>query len=223
MTSHQELSTTYPDLCKIDDPAWQAFLREARVAIIPAKQTVFYEGDACSYYHLILSGSIRVQKIAENGREIVLYRVKPGETCILTTSCALSSDQYPAEGITENEVRAVSIPMERFETLLTQSAAFRQFVFGIYSHRIADLIMLVEEVTFGRMDARLAQCLLKKAHERVVTATHQELAAELGTAREVVSRLLKEFEKRDIVALSRGSIEICQPQSLDNLADRTFV
>jgi CRP/FNR family transcriptional regulator len=163
----------------------------------------------------VLEGSVRVQKLAENGREITLYRVESGGSCVLTTSCLLARERYPAEGITETEVIAAMIPLALFEKALDTSAGFRRFVFSTYAQRISHLILLVEEVAFGRIDERLAQCLLEMREvDNTVEATHQVLAAELGTAREVISRQLKEFERRGWIALQRGRIEILQPDNL---------
>ncbi len=199
----------FPELDGLDDPVWQNVLDSARPVEVPAGTTVFRDGDGCQNYMFVMEGSIRVQKMAENGREIVLYRVNAGEACILTTSCLLSHQRYPAEGITEADIRAISIPVARFDEGVAGSAGFRAFVFSSYGRRIADLILLIEDVAFGRMDIRLGQYLLDTADdEGKVTATHQAMAAELGTAREVVSRQLKEFERRGWLKLGRGIIEV---------------
>jgi CRP/FNR family transcriptional regulator len=150
----------------------------------------------------------------------VLYRVNAGEACILTTSCLLSHQRYPAEGVTENNLRAISIPVKMFDEGIAGSAGFRSFVFSSYGRRIADLILLVEDVAFGRMDIRLGQYLLDSANDAGdIEATHQVMAAELGTAREVVSRQLKEFERRGWVKLGRGVIKISDSSALRHHLD----
>jgi CRP/FNR family transcriptional regulator len=167
----------------------------------------------------VLDGSVRVQKLGENGREIVLYRVGRGETCLLTTSCLIARERYPAEGITETEVRAAALPDEPFNEALALSSEFRGFVFASFGARLAELMALIEAISFGRIDARLARRLLEsETASGEVIATHQELAAELGTAREVVSRFLKEFERRGYVRLARGRIEIAERAALEKLA-----
>jgi CRP/FNR family transcriptional regulator len=181
---------------------------------IPPGVTVYREGDACENFFLVLDGSVRVQKLSESGREIVLYRVEAGQSCVLTTTCLLAHERYAAEGITETEVRAVSIPLARFHEALARSPGFRDFVFTSYGVRISDLILLVEEVAFGRIDLRLAQLLLDQAKGELLEATHQQLAAELGTAREVISRQLKEFERRGWVQLGRGRIQVLDRDGL---------
>lgn len=199
----------FPDLSGLDDPVWHKVLDSARPVEIPAGTTVFRDGDGCQNYMFVLEGTVRVQKMSENGREIVLYRVNAGEACILTTSCLLSHQRYPAEGITETDLRAISIPVARFDEGVAGSDGFRSFVFSSYGRRIADLILLVEDVAFGRMDIRLGQYLLDAVDdEGNVDSTHQVIAAELGTAREVVSRQLKEFERRGWLKLGRGLITI---------------
>jgi len=211
----EEWLNQFPQLRDLDDPVWQDVLASARPVEIPAGTTVFRDGDGCQNYLFVIAGSVRVQKIAENGREIVLYRVKSGEACILTTSCLLSHQRYPAEGVTETDVRAISIPVPRFDSGIAGSEGFRHFVFSSYGKRIGELIMLVEDVAFGKMDIRLSQYLLDRAEHDEVNRTHQEMAADLGTAREVVSRQLKEFERRGWIGLSRGKISLVDRLSIE--------
>ncbi len=204
-----------PALAGLDEAARQRLRELCRRAALPAGTRVFGEGSPCQAYLILLSGEVRVQKVAESGREIVLYRVQAGETCIVTTACLMSGVDYDAEGIAESDVAAQILPEPGFRELLGRSEAFRDFVFRAYGSRISGLLMLIDEVAFGRMDRRLAACLLARAKgSGVVTATHQDLAMELGSAREVVSRLLKEFERRDWVALSRGSVSLINPSAL---------
>lgn len=167
----------------------------------------------------MIDGSVRVQKLSESGREIVLYRVESGETCILTTSCLLSHCDYNAEAITETAVEAIALPQSTFDQALTASDQFRDFVFDAFGSRIAGLVTLIDAVAFGRMDIRLAQLLLEMTPtEGTITTTHQLLARELGTAREVISRLLKEFERHGWVALSRGHVSLLDRSELIKLA-----
>jgi CRP/FNR family transcriptional regulator len=205
----------FPALAGLDDPVWKAIREKAPVVEVPAGTTVFNYGDACANYLLVLDGSVRVQKLAESGREITLYRVESGGSCVLTTSCLLAHQHYPAQGVTETPVVAAMIPLPQFEKGLDQSPGFRRFVFDTYAQRISDLIMLVEEVAFGRIDSRLAQRLLELRDAKgTVETTHQAIATDLGTAREVVSRQLKEFERRGWIALQRGRLQILQPERL---------
>lgn len=204
-----DLTAAFPALRPLDAAARRLLEAGVRPVRLPAGTTVFADGDACRAFLLVLEGSVRVQKVAETGREIVLYRVEPGQTCVLTTSCLLSHGVYGAEGVTETVVSGLALAPAAFQELMATSAAFRSFVFGAYATRVSDLLMLIEEVAFGRIDQRLAAVLLERAGAgEVVAATHQDLAVELGTAREVVSRQLKDFERRGLVALGRGRVTL---------------
>lgn len=210
----------FPALRALEPETASVLEKGAQLVDLPAGQTVFGTGDECHNYLLVIDGSVRVQMTSEFGREIVLYRVASGESCVLTTSCLLAHKTYAAEGVTETPVRAVAIPARLFLDLLGRSPALRSFVFATYGSRIADLMMLVEEVAFGRLDFRLARFLLKHGAEDEIGVTHQALAVELGTAREVVSRQLKEFERRSWVKLSRGRIRVLDPAALERLSDQ---
>jgi CRP/FNR family transcriptional regulator len=193
--------------------------REGREINAPAGTRLFQPGKDCAQFLIVTEGKVRVQMVADNGREIVLYRVHPGETCMLTTSCLLSQSAYRAEGIAETDIRAQVLNASAFRALLDRSSAFRNFVFSTYSTRFSDLILLIEEVVFRRVDIRLATHLLRLAStEGIVASTHQELAVELGSAREVISRQLKEFERRGWVRLSRGHITLIKQTQLHGLA-----
>lgn len=219
MVSNSSWWTAFPTLKEIQDPRWHALMAKAQEVHVPAGTSVFHAGDPCRNFLFVLEGSVRVEKIAENGREIVLYRVGRGETCLLTTSCLIAKERYPAEGVTETDVHAVALPHELFQEALAISPEFRAFVFASFGARFTDLIALIEAITFGRGDARLARRLLESGNgSNEVAATHQQLAAELGTAREVVSRFLKEFENRGLVRLTRGRIEITNRAGLETLA-----
>lgn len=195
-------------------------LTERAVSVsLPAGTTVFAPGVAAESFLLVLDGTIRVQQVSAGGREIVLYRVTGGESCIMTTSCLFSGEDYVAEGVTETEVDAVAIPKAAFEEAITRSSGFRQLVFGGYSNRISDIMHVVQEVAFERLDKRLAQRLLALADpDGVVKATHQDLAAELGSAREVVSRQLKELQRRGWISIARGELALTDAEQLKSLA-----
>jgi CRP/FNR family transcriptional regulator len=168
---------------------------------------------------LLLEGTIRVQQVSENGREIVLYRVQAGESCALTTACLMGYEEYQAEGIAETRIRAVAIQRALFDELIASSKEFRQFVFTAFSRRVTNLFQVIEDVVFGRIDVRLAQRLLERANTAGhVDATHQQLANELGSAREVISRQMTEFQRRGWISAQRGSIELANRTALRQLA-----
>lgn len=208
----------FPELAEINDISWRQTAVMGRLLTVDTGTVLFHDGDTCVGYVLVCDGSVRVQKMDQNGREIVLYRVEQGQTCMLTTSCLLGGTAYPAEGIAEERTRLVLLPAPAFDRAIGESAAFRRFVLSAISHRIADLMVLIEDVAFGRMDMRLARLLLRRTNPLgVIAATHQELSVELGTAREVISRLLKDFEARGLVSLRRGEVELVDKEKLQSL------
>lgn len=170
----------------------------------------------------LYDGRIRVSQSSDSGREIVLYRVDAGESCVLTTACMLAEEAYNAEGIAETDVTAVVLPKPAFDRLASEEDAFRNFVFAAYSRRLIDLLRVVDDVAFGRIDVRLAERLLTLGYGlKEIRTTHQELARELGTAREVISRVLSDFHKRDLIEQSRGVITFRNKAALAGIAEST--
>ncbi len=185
-------------------------LADASRVHVSKRSRVFRQGDPCTNYYLVLEGCIRVNARADSGKEIVLYRVEPGDICVLTTSCMLAGSPYPAEGIAESDVTAIALPKSDFDRLMASSESFRGFVLSSFGNRLAGLVTLVEQVALAGVGQRLARFLLARTGEgdRLLTLTHQEIATEIGSAREVVSRQLKNFESNGWVALSRGSLRV---------------
>jgi CRP/FNR family transcriptional regulator, anaerobic regulatory protein len=208
----------FPGLKSLPPDLGADLVAGSRVLSMPAHTRVFEAGQHPDNMLLLLSGTIRVQQISDTGREIFLYRVHAGESCVLTTACMLADDDYAAEGIAETEIEAVAIPRAAFDDLAGRSALFRSFIFRAYSRRIADLFSLIDDIVFQRMDVRLAERLLHLEREGLIQATHQELAVELGTAREVISRTLGEFQRRGWVELARGEVRIAARAGLERLA-----
>jgi len=192
----------------------------SRRVSVPAGTVVFRPGAAAEHMMLVLKGSVRVQHVSDSGRQIVLYRVQASETCIMTTSCLMTRDAYSAEGVTETAVDAVMVPRATFDALLGTAPAFRALVFDSYARRLTDLFLVIEDVAFQRMDIRLAQRLLALADGDRVAITHQQLAVELGTAREVVSRLLQDLRRRGLVGGGRGQIVLADRAGLARLAEQ---
>ena len=206
---------TFPGLAGLEQPARLILQKAAMVATLPAGTVPFRNGDSCETFLFVLSGTVRVHMTSENGREIVLYRVEDGQTCILTTCCLMSNEDYPAEAVAETDVNAAVLPAPGFRELVARSAVFRDFVFSTYGRRIFDLTLLVEEVAFQNIDLRLARFLLEAMDaDGRLALTHQEVAVELGSVREVISRQLKEFERRSWVALRRGQIDVLDADAL---------
>ncbi len=209
------LAQLYPVYAALGEAARSRLLRQGRLTQLPAQAPVFNEHERCQGFPFVLEGSIRVIKTAPNGRQLPLYRVLPGETCIISSGCLLGQAPYNARGVTASPCTLLLLPEADFQALLGE-APFREFVFQLFSERLADLMQLVEEVAFHKLDQRLAALLL--GHGAVLHTTHQQLADELGSVREIVSRLLKGFAEQGLVALGREQIEILDPPGLRRLA-----
>ena len=191
----------------------------SKIVEMPAGAQVFAPGQSADNLLLLLKGTVRVQQKSETGREVFLYRVHAGDSCVLTTACMLAFEDYAADGIAETDIRAVAIPRRTFDDLVARSPIFRSFVFKAYSRRLTDLFTLIDDIVFQRMDVRLAARLLELADDNgVVHATHQVLGNELGTAREVISRTLAEFQRRGWVELARGEVRLTGRSGLERLA-----
>jgi len=188
----------------------EALVSAGRQQAVPAGKQIYSEGDACSAIAFVLSGELRVYKIGETGREITLYEIGPGETCILNASCILSGRSYPANAAALTDADMLLIPSPVFRRLIDEHETMRDFVFNLLSLRLSGVMELVEEVAFGRMDERLREYLTEKSENNVLETTHQKIANDLGTSREVVSRLLKEFERKGQLRLSRNSITLLE-------------
>ncbi|HMM55611.1 MAG TPA: Crp/Fnr family transcriptional regulator [Candidatus Desulfobacillus sp.] len=211
-----QIERQYPVLGELPAALRAQIGAAAQAVAVPDGAVLFDERQPCQGFPFVLAGAIRVAKAAANGRELPLYRVTPGETCIITSSCLLGDVPYNARGTAESETRLVLLPPALFDALLAQ-APFRHFIFNLFAERMADLMRLVEEVAFRKLDQRLAALLLGKG--RLVRATHQQLADELGSVREMVSRLLKGFAEQGLVALGREQIEIRDAAGLRRLAE----
>jgi CRP/FNR family transcriptional regulator len=191
------------------------FMQKAFLARIPAGRDVFVEGDPADAIALLLSGVVRVYKIGLTGREITLYRFGLGESCILTTNAILSRQSFPAIATVEREAEAAMISADDFRDWVGRYDLWRAFVFDLLSQRLSSVLEIVEEVVFRRMDTRLASFLLDRSQvQNPVHITHQEIAAELGSSREVISRILEDFAGQGLIQSRRGTIEIVDAESL---------
>jgi CRP/FNR family transcriptional regulator len=207
----------YPALASLPRQELDALLQPGTTLALPAGAEVFSEHQACRGFPLLLEGSIKVVKLAASGRELLLYRVAPGGSCIISSSCLLGKTDYNAIGIAESPLTLLVLPAAGFSRLLLEHPPFRDFIFHLFAERIADLMQLVEEVAFTRLDQRLARLLVAR-NDLVVGATHQQLADELGSVREIVSRLLKGFAAQGLVSLGREQITIVNAPGLQRIA-----
>ncbi len=199
---------TFPAFKGVSEGLLQDFLSACSRKKVPAGSRLYSEGDACSAIAFVFSGDIRVYKIGETGREITLYEIGPGETCILNASCILSGKSYPAYALTLSETDLMLCPSQNFRHMVAESDQMRNFVFSIMTERMTMVMELVEEIAFGRMDERVMDYLVEKSENGMIEITHQKIANDLGTSREVVSRLLKDFERSLLVKLSRNMITL---------------
>lgn len=208
----------YPALAGLPAGELEKLLQPQALIQLPAGTTVFTERQPCQGFPLLLQGSIKVIKTAATGREILLYRVEPGGSCIITSSCLLGQTDYSARGVAEADLILLMLPIPLFNRLLAEQAPFRDFVFHLFAERITELMQLVEEVAFSRLDQRLAKLLLSREGDMLHT-THQQLAEELGSVREIVSRLLKGLAAQGMVSLGREQIALLDRTGLAKLAE----
>ena len=211
----RRLTGRFPFFAELPAARLDAVLAEAQLLQAPAGSVLFDANQPCRGFPLVLEGSVRVVKAASSGREILLYRVEPGQSCIQSGGCLLGHSDYTASGIAETDVELLSLAPAQFNELLLGFEPFRRYVFGMYGERLAEVMELVEEVAFRRLDARLAQLLIRRGPE--IEGTHQKLADELGSVREIVSRLLRSFEQRGWVKLGRERVTVLDPRGLSAL------
>jgi CRP/FNR family transcriptional regulator len=192
------------------------FTDMAYYANISSGKEIFVEGDEVNGIALIISGVVRVYKVSESGREITLYRFGVGESCVITANAILHQQDFPAIAVVEKDAEAVMIPADSFNQWVRKYDAWRDFVFKLVSQRLANVMEIVEEVAFKRLDNRLAAILLSRAQSgSTIKITHQEIANEVGSSREVISRLLDDFVKREIIKTSRGAIQVLDTEALN--------
>jgi len=211
----KRITKVLPILGRAEAGLLREFQQKAFFTRIPAGHDVFVEGDRVDAIALLVSGVVRVYKISETGREITLYRFGNGESCILTANAILSQKNFPAVATVEKEAEAVMIPADTFREWVRRYDLWREFVFELLSQRLSAVMAIIEEVAFRRMDLRLASLLLE--HSRTsdqIHMTHQEIAAELGTSREVISRILEDFSAAGMILVSRGVVRILEREAL---------
>ncbi|MEQ8671846.1 MAG: Crp/Fnr family transcriptional regulator [Aggregatilineales bacterium] len=212
-----QLLHVMPRLRNADARIVREFQQHAFLAHIPAGKDVFALGDHVDAIALLISGSVRVYKIGNTGREITLYRFSAGESCILTASAILNHELFSANATVETDAEAVMIPSDIFQDWVDRFSLWRKFVFELLSQRLSSVIEIVDEVAFGRLDQRVATFLLERHQQHTpIHVTHQEIADELGSSREVISRILGNFASQMLIQIGRGTIEILDPDTLSN-------
>ncbi len=211
------IALVIPALQRADTPLINEMRREAQFAKIPAGHDVFVEGDRVDSIALLISGVVRVYKIGETGRQITLYRFGLGQSCILTANAILSQKSFPAIATVEEDAETVMIPADVFRDWVNRYDLWREFVFELLSDRLATVMAVVDEVVFKRMDRRVAVLLLDRAKARnPFRITHQAIAAELGSSREVISRILEDFAREGSIESGRGTMEVLDFEGLES-------
>ena len=217
----------FPQLANITDPAWLDALGTTQRVTIPAGTVLVRKGSPCQSFLFLYKGYVRVQQISESGREIVLCRVGPGDISVLALMSLADGTTFPADAITETEVQGLCMGLPQFRKAVTGSEDFCNFVLETMARRLREVFLLAEDLAFQRLDVRLASTLCQLFEESNSTSlniTHEQLAIELGTTREVISRLLKDIEQKNAcVKLHRGRIELVSPACLRQCARRGFL
>lgn len=191
-------------------------------ANVPAGVIVSQQGDACERLLIVLKGQVKVYRPAVNGRSLTLYYVGQNDSCILTASCVLNQKPFPAFAETTTDVEVLLVPINDVNQLLETEPLWQKYIFNLLSERMMSLIELVNSVAFDTLESRLAHTLITKAHDQatnILTITHQEIAEELASSREVISRLLKKFESDGVIMLSRGKLNIIDNDKLSIISN----
>lgn len=204
-----------------NDSEKNLFLDHAYIVDYKKGKTIIESSAVCQSVYFVVSGIIRVYKMTEEGKEITLYRVGPGSACLFTLGCIINQPRIEYEALTEVEedAKLIAMPGSVFKNLVTSNEKFLDYIFSKMLNTITELMILTEEVTFHHTNQRLANYLLTYLDEsELIHTTHEKIAKDLGTAREVISRMLEEFQKKGIVSLSRGKIRIIDIKKLYKVA-----
>lgn len=196
------------------------FFENMQLMTFEKNQNIIDDNMTCQNLFFVRKGSIRVYRLSEEGNEITMYRIGKGETCLLTLACIIGHSDFEGFAVVEEDVDLITIPSDIFEELFSSNSQFRHYFIQLLLEKMKNLMILTEEIAFHGINKRVAKHLLWNAETSgilKIKTTHEAIAFELGTAREVVSRMLKEFEKKRIVNLSRGSIEIIDEVALKKI------
>ncbi|HUF00491.1 MAG TPA: Crp/Fnr family transcriptional regulator [Anaerolineales bacterium] len=212
-----QIKRAMPILQRANESLTRELKQHAQFSKIPAGHDIFIDGDRVDGIALLISGVVRVYKISETGREITLYRFGLGQSCILSANAIISQKSFAAIATVEEDAEAVMIPAEVFRDWVKRHDLWREFVFELLSERLSTVMAIVDEVAFQRLDRRVALLLLNQAKVRnPMQITHQQIASELGSSREVISRILEDFSREELIESGRGTIEILDFESLES-------
>jgi len=217
----RKLDDLFPVLRQIPESDRKIIFSAGSVADLPDGQMLMKQNQQCQFIPMVMSGKLRIFKLSENGREMTLYRIGPGETCLISIACQIKGEDFPAMAQVEGKTQLFMLPSFICHDILSSSLAWKDFIItSIYAH-LTDVMETLEAVAFDRTDHRLVLWLLDKTNEKkdTILCTHEEIAVELGTAREVVSRLLAELKNKGVVSLGRGKIKVTDSVKLRKLAE----
>ncbi len=220
MSTQERILEAFPFFATLPAQTRSQILGRSVGKTLAHKEVLARDGGECSFLPFVLTGTLRIYKGSEGGREITLYRIERGESCILSATCILNGGSFPAIAEAEGETEVLLVPAKLLTEHVDSNPDWRRFLFGLYAKRLDEVLSLVDEVAFHHMDARLAAYLLRNASGRPssVGRTHVQIADELGTSREVVTRILRDFEGDGMITTSRGSIQILDPGTLKERA-----
>lgn len=214
--TRSEVLALFPVLNRLPASVLRQIFEKGHIGERPAGEVLMRQNNECMFMPLVLSGVLRVYKLSATGREISLYRTGPGETCLISVACHLRGEIFPVNVEVEEDVRMLQIPTALYESQIADVPAWKDFIINTLYDRLLESLQVIEEVAFSRVDHRLAQWLLEQSRGRVssVYATHEGIATELGSAREVISRILGQFRDAGAVNLARGRIRVEKPDYL---------
>ena len=220
MVENIEILSKFPFILNAGNDFKAKFSQIAKEVVIPQGHCIFESGSQMESVALLLRGKVRVYMTGPTGREITLYYVSPGEMCPTNLMFALLDRKSPASAVPITPCQAVVIPAAVFRNWVDDQPSVRMALVETLSSRLIDMMALIEEISFQKMDRRLGDFLLVKFRDSrdsppKIRLTHEDIAAELGSAREVISRLLTEFERLDILQTGRGCITLCNANLLE--------
>lgn len=216
-----KLDDLFPVLKQLSETDRQSIFSAGHIVVLPNEQMLMKQNQECQFIPMVISGKLRIYKLSPNGREMTLYRIGPGETCLISIACQIKGDDFPAMAQVEGKTQLFMVPSVICHSILAKNLAWKDFIItSLYGH-LTELMETLEAVAFDRTDHRLIMWLIEKANEKTaaIECTHEEIAVELGTAREVVSRLLGELKNKGIVTLGRGKIKVVDLEQLKLLAE----
>jgi len=215
-TQYNRIAKVLPFLESADSQIQKEFMDFSYYVKIPSGRVIFSEGDEVNGIALLISGAVRVYKESQTGREITLYRFGEGESCVITANAILHQQDFPATASVEQDAEAVMVPANTFSDWVRRYDPWREFVFTLVSQRLYRVMEIVDEIAFQRMDRRVAAFLMERSQlQNPIPITHQEIANEIGSSREVISRLLEDFSKRGLISTGRGAVKVMDAGELN--------